>query len=116
MDGWKFARFALCLLGLASSAFGTTAALDSAGLGALNMVVGNPLLIVGLGTGGDSRGFVVRGDHDGVNLACCLLGTSGRLTLLLWEVGDNPNGVEEIANCHGACEEEDVEEEAMNGL
>lgn len=103
------------LLRLASTALGTTATLDSTRLGTLNVVGGNPILIVGLGAGGDSRGFVVRSGSDGVDLARCLLATSRRLTLLLREVWNNPDGVEEIADTNSACEEEEVEEEAIAG-
>jgi hypothetical protein len=103
------------LLRLASTALGTTAALDSTRLGTLDVVGGNPVLVIGLGAGGDSRGFVVRGDSNGFGLARCLLATSRRLTLLLREVWDNPDSVEEIADTHSACEEEEVEEEAIAG-
>lgn len=79
------------------------------------MVGGDPVLVIGLGAGGDSRGFVVRGGSNGFDLARCLLATSRRLTLLLREVWDNPDGVEEIADTDSACEKEEVEEEAIAG-
>lgn len=78
-------------------------------------MVGNPLLVVGLGTSGNGRGFVVRGDDDRVDLAGRLLATtSGGPALLLGKVGDNPNGVEEIADGDGACEKEEVQEQAVD--
>lgn len=91
-----------------STALGTAAALDSAGFRTLDVVVGDPFFVENLGTSCDGRSVDIRG-HNNLGLARSLL---GRLTLLLWEVGNDPHGVEEVANTHCGCKEEDVEEEA----
>lgn len=91
-----------------ATALGTAAALDSAGFRTLDVMVGDPFFVESLGTSCDGRGIDIRG-HSNLGLARSLL---GRLTLLLWEVGNDPHGVEEVANTHCCSKEEDVEEEA----
>ena len=103
--------FVTCLFRFAT-ALGTAAALDSAGFRTLDVMVGNPFLIESLGTSCDGRRIDISG-HSNLRLARSLL---VGLAFLLWEVGEDPHGVEEIANTHCGCKEEDVEEEPLSRL
>lgn len=95
-------------LGLAST-------LDLPGLRTSDVVGGDPVGVVG-GGGRDGRGG---GLLDGGGFA---LGTARGALLaglaalaLLWEVGGDPDGVEEVDGTSGAGQEEEVEEEAVQG-
>ena len=104
------------LLGLAAT-LGTSAALDSLGFGALDVVGWDPIFVVRL-PGGDSWAFRIRchlssgvGFFGHLRTFAALGGFA-----LLGEVGDDPDGVEEVSDRDGAGEEEEVKEEAGGEL
>ena len=83
---------------------------------------GDPALIVGLGTGGDSR--AVSADDGNLVGRVDLLGSTGRLlgalaalatALLLGEEGGDPGVVDEVDGSSEGAQEDDVEEDAGDG-
>lgn len=94
-------------------ALGPGSALDSFGLRALQMMARNPFLSVGLGASCDRGTVRLRLLASNLGL---LDGCLGLDFLLLWEVGGNPDVVEEVADATGAGEEEEVQEDAAELL
>lgn len=85
------------------------------------MVLWNPALVVGLRAGRDSRS--VRPNHGYlIRRIDFLRATRGSFrpfpalstTTLLWEQSTDPGVVDEIACAGESCEEEEVEEDAVN--
>lgn len=91
-----------------AAALRASTTLDSLRLRALNVVTRDPVFIVGLasrngsalGVGGNSSVSLLH-----LHLFAALSGLS-----LLGEVGNDPDGIEEISDAHGAGKEEKVEE------
>lgn len=85
------------------------------------MVLWNPALVIGLGAGSDSGS--VRPDHGYlIRRIDSLRPTGGSFrpfaalstTTLLWEQSTDPGVVDEIACACERCEEEEVEEDAVD--
>lgn len=92
---------------------GLRAALDLAGLGAVDVVRGNPISIVGTGRRNRSAGGRLLGNRGlnalGATVGALLAGLSG--LALLGEVGSDPNGVEEVTGARDTGQQEEVEED-----
>ena len=71
----------------------------------------DPVLVVGLGAGGDGRSVDAGGRGDAL-VCCALFGGAAGGALLLGEVGNDPDGVEEVDDADEAGEDEEVEEDA----
>lgn len=91
---------------------GLGAALRLPGLGAGDVVGGNPVGVVGSGGGNGSAagGLLSSLDLNTLGALGALLGGLSSLALL-GEVGNDPDGVEEIAGTRDTGQEEEVEEE-----
>lgn len=93
---------------------GLRAALDLAGLGAVDVVRGDPIGVVGAGRRNRSAGRRLLSNW-GLNAlsatrGALLAGLSG--LALLGEVGSDPNGVEEVTSARDTGKQEEVEEDA----
>lgn len=91
------------------SALGSGATLDTASFGSIQVVSGDPIFSVGLCAGCDGWTIVFWLLTSDVNLLDG--GFDALALLLLWEVGGDPDVVEEVADANGAGEEEEVEED-----
>jgi hypothetical protein len=87
----------------------SSAALETPSFGSLDVMTWDPFLVVLLGASRDSGTFVVRDDGANIDLLdWSLLAAS---LPLLWEIWDNPDVVEEVADTDGTSKEEQVQEE-----
>jgi hypothetical protein len=93
---------------------GLGAAFDLPGLGAGDVVRGDPISVVSSGGGNSGAGGGLLGNL-GLNalggLSALLAGLSGRLALL-GEVRSDPNSVEEVTSAGDTSKKEEVEEDA----
>jgi hypothetical protein len=106
-------------LGLGLQLGGTAA--DALSLRALKVRHGDPALVVGLGTRGDSR--AVGADNSNLVGGVDLLGATRRLlgalaalatALLLGEEGGDPGVVDEVDGSSESAQEDDIQEDATN--
>lgn len=95
---------------------GLLATLDLARLGAVDVVGGDPVGVVG-GSGGDGgvRGLLNSGGLGTLRAASGTLLASLATLALLGEVGSDPDIVGEVDGTTEASQEEQVEEDATNG-
>lgn len=96
---------------------GLGAALDLTGLGAGNVVRGNPISVVGSGRGSTGTGGRSFLSNLGLNAlrgrSALLAGLSSRLALLR-EVRSDPNSVEEVTSAGDTSKKEEVKEDAVS--
>jgi len=101
---------------LSTGLWSRPAALDFAGFGFVNVMRRNPFCVVGLGRS-DSRSIsaasrdLIRRITSLREFRRLLSSVASFATLtLLWEVGSNPDRVEEVDNTDEKCQDEEVEE------
>jgi hypothetical protein len=99
--GWR----ALFAFSLAALWTGTTA-LDATSLGALQVVSGDPFLVIAFGACCNSRAVSV--DVDGLGLFDGFLAGALLLLLELGEIREHPDVIEGVADTDGTGDEEEV--------